>query len=302
MEVITLERIKQKNYGIMSVALGAFDGLHIGHMALLNAAAGVRGKSAVLTFEPLPAEYFGGRSLRLFTKEEKIAAFEKAGVDIMCVARFDGAFAQITSEEYEKMIAGYFSPSVVVAGYNYKYGLDARGDAESLKRAGGIYGFDVKIIPPVIYGGQTVSASRIRLCLEEGDVALAASLLGRPYALSGTVGCGRGIGGSKLGFPTANLCVPARKIIPKVGVYAVDIYHGGDCYKGVCNIGYNPTVTDNNNQKSVEIHILSLAENIYDHNITAHFIKRLRDEKKFGGVEELKAQIKRDIRSVLNAH
>ncbi len=298
MDVITLNQMKQKYLGRLSVALGAFDGLHLGHMALLEAVKNAPGKSAVLTFEPLPAEYFGGRALRLFTREEKTAAFEKAGIDIMCVAQFDDAFAKVTSEEYEKMIAELFSPDVVVAGYNYTYGLDAKGNADSLKKAGGIYGFDVKIIPPVISGGQTVSASRIRSSLEEGDVGLAASLLGRPYALSGTVGCGRGIGSSKLGFPTANICVPEQKIIPKSGVYSVNISHNGDCYKGVCNIGYNPTVNKSGNKKSIEIHILSLSKNIYRHNITAHFIKRLRDEKKFNSLEELKAQIERDIRSI----
>lgn len=298
MDVISLNQIKQKHYGRFSVALGAFDGLHIGHMALIEAVKNSPGKSAVLTFEPLPAEYFGGRSLRLFTKEEKIAAFEKAGIDILCIAEFDDAFAQKSCEEYEKTLADYFSPFVIVAGYNYTYGLDAKGNADSLIESGKKLGFDVKIIPPVISGGQTVSASRIRSNLESGDVAAAAELLGRPYTLSGSVESGRGIGSSKLGFPTANLCVPEQKIIPKSGVYSVNICHNGDCYKGVCNIGYNPTVADNNTKKSIEIHILSLSENIYRHNITAHFIKRLRDEKKFGSIEELKAQIKRDIRSI----
>lgn len=295
MQIITFKQTK--NLSKLSIALGAFDGLHIGHMALLNALKKAQGKSAVLTFEPLPAEYFG-TAKRLFTKREKIEAFERAGIDILCVAEFNQAFISISSKEYEKMIADYFRPSTVVAGYNYTYGKNAKGNADSLIRAGKDFGFDVKIIPPVIFAGQAVSATRIRNCIETGDVISAASLLGRPYSISGEIGCGRGIGGRKLGFPTANICVDSLKSVPKNGVYSVNINHDKKTYKGVCNIGLNPTVSEGNINKSIEIHILSLSKDIYNDSITVHFLKRLRDEKKFNNIDDLRTQIQKDIKSV----
>lgn len=299
MDIIMLDQAKQKRYGGLSMALGAFDGLHIGHMALIDAVRQGPGQSAALTFDTLPGEYFHGdkRPRRLFTYEEKLDAFEAAGIDVLCMAHFDKDFAAISSDGFTSMLKDCFSPAVVVAGYNYTYGRHAGGDAQSLMEAGEALGFAVRIIPPVIAGGAPVSSSRIRVCLESGDVAQAALLLGRAYALCGRVGSGRGIGGTKLGFPTANLYVPEEKLIPRSGVYSVEIDAAGGSYRGVCNIGVNPTVSDGG-QKSIEIHILSLSADLYGRHITARFLKRLRDEKKFRSIEELKDQIKRDIESL----
>ena len=297
MQIITLNEAKQKQYKGLAIALGAFDGLHSGHMSLINDVKSASGQSAVLTFDPLPSEYFGNRMQRLFTQQEKEAALRRAGIDVMCIAHFDDAFAAISADDYTRLIAQTFSPSVVVVGYNYRYGHHANGDAQALKKAGETHGFDVHIIPPVIADGQPISSSRIRACLESADAEQAALLLGRPYALSGIVGKGRGIGSSKLGFPTANLVAPVEKLIPHRGVYAVQVDYDGKRYKGVCNIGVNPTVSQHG-QQSIEVHILSLNQDIYQQPITVHFIKRLRDERRFDNIEALIAQIQSDIKRV----
>lgn len=299
MQTITLDQAKRDGYEGLSIALGAFDGLHIGHMALIDAIKQGPGKNAVLTFDTLPGEYFRVEidAAHLFTSEEKQRAFEAAGIDIYCVAHFDKQFAQMSSSDFEKMLFEVFSPSLVVAGYNFTYGSGAQGNAKTLAAAGASLGFNVRIIDPVLSGEEPVSASRIRSCIKSGNVSQAAALLGRPYEIFGTVISGRQIGSTKLGFPTANLCVPHEKLVPKGGVYSVETDVSGQSYKGVCNIGTNPTVS-HSGQKSIEIHILSLAQNLYGHCLSVRFIKRLRDEKKFDSVEQLKEQIKQDISGI----
>ena len=300
MQIITLDQAKKAPYKGLSIALGAFDGLHIGHMALIEAVTQGKGKSAVLTFDTLPGEYFRAekRPAHLFTSEEKQRAFEAAGIDVYCVAHFDTHFAQMSSSNFENMLYDIFAPSLVVAGYNFTYGRGAQGNAQSLKAAGANYGFDVRIIAPILSDGEPVSASRIRVCIEAGDVSQTAMLLGRPYEVFGTVISGRQIGSTKLGYPTANLHVPEEKLIPLGGVYGVETQIEGQIYKGVCNIGTNPTVSQSG-QKSIEIHILSLSQNLYGKCISVRFIKRLRGEKKFDSVEQLKEQIKHDIERLL---
>ncbi len=298
MEIIKLNEARKKHYHGLSVALGAFDGLHIGHMALIDAARQAPGQSAVLTFDTLPGELFcSERPQHLMTTEEKTCAFAAAGIDIFCVAHFDKKFASIESEEFERILAEAFSPRLVVAGYNYTYGCHACGNAQTLMDAGRKLGFEVCIIPPVIAHGEAVSSSRIRRCLEAGDVVLAEELLGRPYSVCGKVGRGRGIGSTQLGFPTANIRVSREKLIPSSGVYSVEIDAVGGNYKGVCNIGINPTVSESGS-RSIEIHILALSADLYRRKITVRFKKRLRDEKKFSNLDELKQQIQRDIDSI----
>ena len=153
------------------------------------------------------------------------------------------------------------------------------------------------MISPVISEGEPVSATRIRECIEAGNVARAASLLGYCYSITGKVGSGRRIGSSKLGFPTANLIAPPEKIIPLRGVYGVHVRVEDGLYKGVCNIGYNPTVSSGQHE-TIEVHILGLDKDIYGQTISVFFEKRIRGERKFESLEALKAQIQRDIDSL----
>lgn len=299
MQIISWTQAKKIRFEKLTLALGTFDGLHVGHMALINAVKEGAGQSAVFTFDALPIDLFAGehRPRRLFTPEEKMAAFEKTGIDYLCIAHFDKRFAAIDRHAFETMIKDTFSPVCLVAGYNYTYGRHAEGNANTLAKAGRSLGFEVRVIPPVIYDDEPVSSTRIRECILAGNMERAAALLGYAYTMTGTVGAGRGIGSSKLGFPTANLQVLPDKIIPLRGVYSVDIAVDGRRYKGVCNIGFNPTVS-NGTRETVEIHILALNQDLYGQTISVSFNKRLRDEQKFDSIDALKAQIERDIESL----
>ncbi len=299
MKVINIAQAKQIQFDNVALALGTFDGLHIGHMALIDAVKTGGTQSAVFTFDSIPADYFYGehRPMRLMTLEEKIAAFEQTGIDFLCLTHFDEKLAGIDKDKFAAMIHDVFKPVAVIAGYNYTYGRDAKGDADTLQKAGEIYGFKVQVIEPVISEGEPVSATRIRECIEAGNVERASKLLGYSYALTGKVGSGRRIGTNKLGFPTANLIAPAEKIIPLRGVYGVSVSAQGGEYKGVCNIGVNPTVS-NGARETIETHIIGMSDDLYEKTITIRFDKHIRGEKKFGSIEELKAQIQRDIESI----
>jgi len=296
MKVISFTEAKQINYHNAALALGTFDGLHIGHMALINTVKQVGTQSAVYTFDSLPADFFYGehRRMRLLTLSEKTAAFEKTGIDYLCLTHFDKELAGLDKDTFTDMLYDVFKPAAVVVGYNYTYGKDAKGDADTLISAGERLGFSVHVVPPVISEGEPVSATRIRECIEAGHVARASQLLGYSYSLTGMVESGRRIGTNKLGFPTANLVPPPEKIIPLRGVYAVTVDAEGSEYKGVCNIGVNPTVS-NGARETIETHIIGMADDLYGKTMTIRFEKRIRGEKKFSSIEELKMQIRRDI-------
>lgn len=299
MNIINLAQAKQIQFENLALALGTFDGLHIGHMALIDAAKKAGVQSAVFTFDSLPADFFYGehRPMRLMTLEEKIAAFEKTGIDFLCLTHFNKKLAGIDKDKFAEMMNVSFHPVAVIAGYNYTYGRDAKGDADTLQKAGERYGFQVQVIEPVISEGEPVSATRIRECIEAGNVERASKLLGYSYTLTGKVGAGRRIGTNKLGFPTANLISSPEKIIPLRGVYGVSVSALDGEYKGVCNIGVNPTVSSGV-RETIETHIIGLSEDLYEKTITIRFEKRIRGEKKFNSIEELKAQILRDIQSL----
>jgi len=301
MRIITWAQARRMKFSNLSLALGTFDGLHKGHMALIEAVKQGPGESAVFTFDALPMDVFNAAHppMRLMTLDEKKAAFEKSGIDYLCIAHFDKRFASIDHHTFPRMLRDVFHPVRLVAGYNYTYGKHARGNISTLIRDGEKLGFEVREIPPVIFDGEPVSSTRIRECLLAGNVERAADLLGYAYTMTGTVGTGRGIGSRKLGYPTANLMVAPEKIVPLRGVYGVDISLDGNTYQGVCNIGVNPTVAAGG-RESIEIHILSLSQDLYGKTISVSFRKRIRDERKFGSIEELRAQIERDIES-LNA-
>jgi len=299
MQIISWAQAQRTQFTELCLALGTFDGLHMGHMALIDAVKQGPGHSAVFTFDALPINLFntGHQPMCLFTLDEKKAAFQKTGIDYLCIAHFDKRFASIDHHAFPRMLRDVFHPSCLVAGYNYTYGKRAKGNTSTLARDGESLGFEVREISPVIFDGEPVSSTRIRECLEAGNVERAADLLGYAYTMTGTVGTGRGIGSRKLGYPTANLTAPPEKIVPLRGVYGVDIALEGKMYKGVCNVGVNPTVSAGG-RESIEIHILALNRDLYGKTISVSFNKRIRDERKFSGLDELKAQIQRDIQSV----
>lgn len=298
MEIITLEQAKRIRFDGLSIALGTFDGLHIGHMALLSAARSSGGQSAAFTFDTLPSDLFSVdlKPTHLFTLEEKIEAFRHTRIDYLCISGFDRRFAGLDKNVFALLILNTFHPRNIVAGYNYTYGRRAEGNVDTLADFGAKHKCNIMIIPPVIYDDEPVSSSRIRECIAAGALERANALLGYNYGISGTVETGNGLG-NKLGFPTANIIVAREKILPLRGVYSVDVAVNGRNYKGVCNIGVRPTVT-RGIKETVEVHIISLSEDIYGQKIKVAFKKRLRDEMRFGSKEELIDQIKCDIANI----
>lgn len=298
MKIISLEQAKNITFKKLSVALGTFDGLHIGHMKLIESLLSFRGESAVFTFENLPSDLFVSdqKPMRLFTLEEKKAAFSATGIDYLCVTHFDRRFAVLGKAEFESLLSLCFSPENIIAGYNYTYGRHASGNADTLTEFGAENGICVSVIPPVIFDGEPVSSTRIRECLEAGSIEKANTLLGYNYCLTGVVEKGEGLG-SILGFPTANIRVPWEKVIPLRGVYEVEAAVDGSVYKGLCNIGTRPTVSAGL-RESIEVHMVSLSGDLYGLRVSVLFKKRLRDEMKFSDSEKLIEQIKKDIKSI----
>lgn len=298
MEILTIDQAKKTSFNELSIALGTFDGLHRGHLELVDAAKRKPGQSAVFTFDALPMDLFqkDHKPMRLFTNDEKISAFKKTGIDYLCIAHFDKEFAGIEKTDFVYMLVNSLKPVNLIAGFNYTYGKNAEGNVELLQQKGTELGFSVEVIPPVNIDGAPVSSTRIRESISAGDIENANHLLGYTYSMSGIVEHGKGIGTKKI-VPTANILVPKEKIIPKDGVYSVNVKIGNVAYKGICNIGTNPTVSSDAKQ-TIEVHILSFDSDIYDKNITIEFNRRIRAEKKFDSVEQLKEQIRKDIDSI----
>lgn len=298
MQILTIEQAKNTHFNNLSIALGTFDGLHRGHLALVDAAKRKPGQSAVFTFDALPMDLFqkDHKPMRLFTNDEKVSAFEKIGIDYLCIAHFDKEFAGIEKRDFVHMLVNSLKPVSLVAGFNYTYGKNAEGNVDLLKQMGTELGFSVEVIPPVNIDGAPVSSTRIRESISAGDIENANHLLGYTYRISGVVEHGRGIGTKKI-VPTANILVPKEKIIPKNGVYSVNVKIENEDYKGICNIGTNPTVSTDAKQ-TIEVHILSFDRDIYNQSVSVEFKKRIRDEKKFDSVEQLKKQIQQDIENM----
>jgi riboflavin kinase/FMN adenylyltransferase len=215
---------------------------------------------------------------------------EATGVQHLIVVPFSKAFASLSPEEYvTDFLVKRFHPHTIIIGYDHRFGKDRKGDYMLLHQLGEQHNFVVKEIPEHVLRNITISSTRIRKALMEGDVTTANHFLGYPYPLSGTVVHGNKRGRT-IGFPTANIQPEAaEKLTPAVGVYAVDVLVDGEQFRGMMNIGYRPTV--DGSSLTVEVHILDFDRDIYDRSITVKMLSRLRDEKKFAGLDELKQQL-----------
>jgi riboflavin kinase/FMN adenylyltransferase len=287
----------------VAAALGTFDGLHLGHMALMEemkkAAAKENLKTLAYTFTSIPSELFSKRrpALKLFTAEEKIRAFEKQGIDYLVMTDFDRRYASTPEREFILGLIKSYNIEYLVVGYNFTYGKDAKGTPETLIKEAAEYGFKAEVIEPVMFEGSPVSSSRIRETLLCGDVEKAAAMLGCNYSVAGTVVEGRRVG-RNMGFPTVNLKYDKGKLLPKNGVYVTRIKVDGVYHEGITNIGRNPTVSEGSSL-SLETHILGFHKAIYGEPVKVVFEKRLRDEIKFKNKEMLKEQIGRDVETAV---
>ncbi|EFK07355.1 riboflavin biosynthesis protein RibF [delta proteobacterium NaphS2] len=293
-----LEQINQ-TFRNPVLTIGNFDGVHKGHLRLFDLtkkrAAAISGQSAVMTFDPHPIRVMKpGNGPRLITlTDQKLELITAAGMDIIFCLPFTRQFASISAQDFIRdILVNKIGIKEIVVGYDYSFGAGRAGGIEILQDMGKDLHFQVHVVPPVYVEDTLVSSTSIRTLVQEGKLHEAKKLLGRDYQVGGTVVKGKNRGGRLLGYPTANLAL-IDELVPKNGVYVVKVLVEGRTYDGVTNVGYNPTFGDG--VFSVETHILNFQENLLGKQIRIKFVERLRDEKTFQSVEDLVAQIERDI-------
>ena len=289
----------------MVVATGFFDGVHTGHRLVIEQlvqAAAVRGdESMVVTFWPHPRNVLQkeARSLRLLTTlAEKKKLLLDLGVDKVEVLQFTKDFSTMTTEDYLRMLMSEYGASTILVGYDNRMGSDAR-NADEVARTAESLGLEV-VRTDVVSSekGYAVSSTKIRQCLEEGNVQDAAAMLGYDYSLEGVVVAGNRIGRT-IGFPTANIQLyEPLKLVPGNGVYFTKVHTLGRDLYGMCNIGYRPTV-GNGNARTIETNIFGFDEDIYGLDLRLTFVAKIRDEAKFASLDELKKQLEKDREACL---
>ncbi len=283
------------------VTIGTFDGVHLGHqkiIARLNEIKQIQGGETLLfTFDPHPRKVLfpTQTDLKLITTtEEKIQLLKKFGIDHVLVFPFTKEFASMQASDYvNEIIVKSLHTKTLVIGYDHRFGSNREGDITLLKAMAINKQFVVEEIPVQEINQLNVSSSRIRKALEEGDIQTANTYLGYNFFITGKVLKGKQLGRT-IGYPTANIDKGnVDKLMPKDGVYAVTVDVDGTHYKGMLNVGTNPTTDTDNNQK-IEVNIFDFSKDIYDKSITINFVKRVRNEQKFANLEELKNQLAKD--------
>jgi riboflavin kinase/FMN adenylyltransferase len=287
------------------VTIGTFDGVHLGHQkilqTLMDEAKGVDGESVLLTFYPHPRmilfpESHGMKLLQ--TQAEKMEKLSEYGLQNLIIYPFSFEFSRLTALEFVRdILVDKLHVRKIVIGYDHQFGKNREGNIDYLKDIAEMYEFEVIEIPAQDIDEVNVSSTKIRDALLQGDLERASVFLGRPYELSGKVVRGRALGRT-IGFPTANIEVNSDlKLVPGIGVYAVQVLLEGNVYRGMLNIGKRPTIVSTDDVH-LEVHILDFQEDIYDKVITIRFIERVRDEQKFESVEALKEQLQKDEKFV----
>lgn len=281
------------------VTIGNFDGVHLGHQALLAEAvkeAKKRGVTAnVITFEPHPFEFFAGNQLtipRLTRLREKYTQLARCGVDNVIILEFNQALAGATASDFIALLHQYLRPCHIVIGDDFRFGKGREGDFQLLEAKAKELGFSLAAMPTFLLDGERVSSTRVRKALMEDDLALANRLLGHSYTMQGRVRHGDALG-QQLGFPTANIHLH-RRLTPVKGIFTVYM-HGLSAHPlpGVANIGTRPTV--GGTRTLLEVHLLDFNQNIYGRYIEVEFCKKLREEERYPSLELLKEQIARDV-------
>jgi riboflavin kinase/FMN adenylyltransferase len=284
------------------VTIGNFDGVHIGHQALFHQvtekADALGGTSVAITFEPHPIRVLKtGESPPLITLyEQKIQLIGRSSLDALVVIPFTQEFANIPAPSFiEDILVHRIGMKAIIIGEDYSFGRNREGNFDLLKTFGERLGFSVTVANWIVTSNgnsKRISSTAIREMVMDGRVADVQQMLGRFYQIRGFVEKGRNRGGKQLGFPTANVRL-YDELCPKMGVYAVTVELDGNRHPGVANIGYSPTFDDH--IYTVEVHILDFNRDIYGSPIRVNFVQRVRDERKFSGISELSAQIKKDV-------
>lgn len=288
----------QENKGL-SLAFGFFDGMHLGHQAVIKRAVDFahenNTKSAVVTFQDHPCCFFYHvKPKYIIPKHSRIKMLEDLGVDYLYFLKFDEYLSMMSASEYLKdVIIKNFAPMAISTGFNHYFGSKKSGDTKLLCTMQQDFCYTYFEIPPVLFDSETISSTRIRDDLALGNIEMVNSMLGYNYFLEETVIEGQQIG-RELGFPTANLIYPDDLVEIGRGVYKVKVEHDGEIYDGMANYGLRPTIGDHF-KPILEVHILNFDKDIYDEKIKVSFLKKIRDEKKFDSIDELRAQINQDI-------
>jgi riboflavin kinase/FMN adenylyltransferase len=287
------------------VTVGTFDGVHLGHVSILNAmrqkALIGGGQTVVLSFDPHPKKVLFPDSEplpQIQSLEEKIACLESCGIDHFVILPFTIEMSRLTAEQYVKMIlVDGLKAHCVFMGYDHRFGKNRVGDIQLMRNLGEIHGFEVEQIEAFAPNNVAVSSTKIRTALHEGNVAVANQMLGRPFALGGEVIHGQQLGRT-IGFPTANISIHGvDKLIPMVGVYAASTTIQGVRYSVALNIGYRPTINGSIGLH-IEAHIIDFNSDIYGKHIDLDLHERIRDEKKMNGLDALKSQLLQDVQWV----
>ena len=287
------------------VTTGTFDGVHLGHAKMLNKLVEIgqenQSESVLMTFFPHPRiVLFPDHDLKLINDiDENIELFKKYNIDHLIIQNFDKEFSRITSLDYIRdILIKKIGLKNLVIGFNHHFGRNREGSLENLSEYADIYDFDIHQVDSYSIDKKSISSTKIRNAINLGDVQLANNYLGYSFTFSGIVSKGKGRG-KVMGFPTANIILENKnKIIPKFGVYAVNILYNKIRYKGMLNIGMNPTF--NNQEPSIEVHIFDFNKEIYGSKLSIELIDRIRNEKKFNNPDELKNQLAIDRIASLN--
>ena len=282
------------------ITIGVFDGVHLGHKYLISKlvrrAAGQNLLSCVITFRQHPRDLLSPKTklLYLCSVPERIQLLKNEGVDIVAALTFNRELAKLSARDFVAMLQKHLKMRGLVIGPDFTLGRNREGNTATLRSLGQEMGFCVSVIAPKIIDGEVASSTAIRQALAEGNMEKVTRLLGRPFSLRGKVARGehRGTG---LGFPTVNLSIDAKMALPPDGVYATRANIGGQEYQAVTNIGKRPTFGDNN-ERTIESFILNYNQDAYGKEVKIEIIQRLREEKAFANVEELKKQIAEDVK------
>ncbi|HXX41188.1 MAG TPA: bifunctional riboflavin kinase/FAD synthetase [Chthoniobacterales bacterium] len=291
-----LERLR----GPLFLAIGVFDGVHLGHQAVISTSAdhahAENGTPVVVTFDPHPEKILRPQSAPhlLTATQHKIELIRKLGVEHLLVIQFSQEFAAIPAEQFVDRLVAYSKPlGEICVGHEWAFGKNRAGNLDLLNKLGRRLHFNVVGIPPVSAKRTVVSSTAIRQAIERGDFATAAEMLGRDYTILGTVICGDKLG-KKFGFPTANLSAHNEQFPPN-GVYVAEALLDGQLHRGVVNLGVRPTVSSEKSERVLEIHLLDFNREIYGEQLEVRFIRYLRPEEKFENVTALVEQIRRDV-------
>jgi riboflavin kinase/FMN adenylyltransferase len=300
-----LRHLPARGAGPVALTVGNFDGVHLGHRAMLElldgAARARRLRSCVMSFEPHPREFFSPDQAptRLTSLREKLELLAQAGVDQVHVRRFDYDFARITAEEFiRSVLVDGLGVRWLLVGDDFRFGARRQGDVAMLRDAGTRHGFEIVQMESFSVDGIRVSSTAVRERLARGDLAEAARLLGRPYSISGRVVRGDRLG-KQLGFATANVQMKHNRP-PLAGIFVVEVLGLGERpLEGVASLGVRPTVKAGG-APVLEVHLLDFSRNIYGRHLQVHFLHKLRDEEKYADLETLRRQIARDVQDARN--